>query len=207
MMPQDLRVAYLMEQRFPFATHGRTDGSRDHPYFDYDNDAFANIGIRKLSERGRSNIFAILPPSDQSYSQSMARGATAASVEKGMRLRICDRISSDFPAEVIRDRILEMLYEDPGIDGILVGSTVASMAAVDAVDVFESAFPVQGRQIDVFGKEAMPFRSLFRKELLSMPEAVKRAGRFLARAALQAIQSPELPPLQELEVPVESAVE
>lgn len=203
-MPQDPRVAYLMEQRFPFATHGRTDWSRDHPYFDYDNGAFANIGIRKLSERGRSSIFAILPPSDQSYSQSMARGATAASVEKGMRLRICDKITSDFPAEVIRDRILEVLTGDPGIDGILVGSTVASMAAVDAVDVFESASPLHGRQIDVFGKEAMPFRSLFRKELLSMPEDVKRAGRFLARAALQAIQSPELAPLQELEVPVES---
>ena len=67
-------------------------------------------------------------------------------------MRICDQITSDFPAEVIRDRILEVL--------------------------------TGGRQIDVFGKEAMPFRSLFRKELLSMPEDVKRAGRFLARAAL-----------------------
>ncbi len=143
-------MAYLMEQRFPFATHGRTDWSRDHPYFDYDNGA---------------------------------------------------------PAEVIRDRILQVLTGDPGIDGIIVGSTVARMAAVVAADVFESAVLMQGRQIDVFGKEAMPFRSLFRKELLSMPEAVKRAGRFLARAALQAIQSPELPPLQELEVPVESAFE
>lgn len=201
--PQDPRVAYLMEQRFPFATHGRTDWCKDHAYFDYDNAAFACIGIRKLADRGRSSVFAILPPSDQSYSQCMSRGATAASRERGTLLRICDQITSDFPAEMIRDRILEVLNEDPLIDGILVGSTVASMAAVDAVDVFESAFPGLDRQIDVFGKESMPFRSLFRKELLSMPEDVKRAGRFLARAALQAIQSPELPPLQELEVPVE----
>lgn len=201
--PQDTRVAYLMEQRFPFATHGRTDWSRDHPYFDYDNTAFAFIGIRKLAERGKSSIFAVLPPSDQSYSQCMTKGATAASTELGSGLRICDQVSSDFPAEIIRDRILEVLADDPLIDGILVGSTVASMAAIDAVDVFESAFPGQGRQIDVFGKESMPFRSLFRRELLSLPEDVKRAGRFLARAALQAINSPELPPLQELEVPGE----
>ncbi len=200
-MPRDARVAYLMEQRFPFATHGRTDWSSEHPYFDYDNAAFAHFGIGKLADRGRSNIFAILPPSDQCYSQHMVQGATAASVERGMKLRVCDRVSSDFPAEEIRDRILEVLAVDSAIDGILVGSTVASMAAIDAVDVFETSFPGQGRQIDVFGKEYMPFRSLFRRELLSLPEDVKRAGRFLARAALQAINAPELPPLQELEVP------
>lgn len=201
--PQDPRVAYLMEQHFPFATHGRTDWSKDHPYFDYDNTAFAHIGIRKLVERGRSRIFAILPPADQSYSQCMQQGARAASAETGTSLRICDQISSDSPAEIIRDRILDVLNDDPTIDGILVGSPVASLAAVDAVDVFESAFPGQGRKVDVFGKESMPFRSLFRKEFLSMPEDVRRAGRFLARAALQAIQTPDLPPLQELEIPVE----
>ena len=50
----------------------------------------------------------------------------------------------------------------------------------------------------------MPFRSLFRRELLSLPEDVKRAGRFLARAVLQAMNSPELPPRQYLEVPGET---
>ena len=32
--PQDPRVAYLMERNFPFATHGRTDWSDRHPYYD-----------------------------------------------------------------------------------------------------------------------------------------------------------------------------
>lgn len=205
-MPQDPRVEYLMEQQFPFATHGRTDRSNEHPYYDYDNTVFAHIGIRKLVERGRSSFFAILPPPDQTYSQSMKQGASAACAETGTCLWVCDQIHSDCPAEIIRDRILEVLGDDPAIDGILVGSTVASMAAVDAVDVFQSSFPGQSRQIDVFGKEAMPFRSLFRKELLSMPEDVKRAGRFLARAALQAIHTPDLPPLQELEVPLDDSL-
>ena len=202
--PQDTRVAYLMEQRFPFATHGRTDWSRDHPFYDYDNTAFGYTGIRTLADRGKSSIFAILPPSDLSYSQHMTRGATTASLERGSTLRICDQVTSDSPAEMIRDRILKVLSDDPLIDGILAGSTVASMAAIDAVDVFDAAFPGQVRQIDIFGKESMPFRSLFRRELLSLPEDVKRAGRFLARAVLQAMNSPELPPRQYLEVPGET---
>ncbi|ASJ73808.1 LacI family transcriptional regulator [Granulosicoccus antarcticus] len=201
--PQDPRVKYLMERNFPFATHGRTDWSSDHPYFDFDNTAFAYGGLKKLAMRGRSRIFAILPPKDQFYSQCMAQGLKHASDETGVSVRICDKIRSDSPAETVRDRILEVLQKDPSIDGIFVGSTVASLAAIDAVDTFELSFPDQARQIDVFGKESIPFRSLFRKELLSMHEDVRRAGRFLAEAVLQSIKYPDKPPLQELEKPLE----
>ena len=55
--------------------------------------------------------------------------------------------------------------------------------------------------IDVFSKEAMPFLQLFRKGIIVIPEDVKHAGEFLARAAIQAVREPNAPPMQGLEVP------
>ena len=198
--PQDPRVAYLMEKRFPFATHGRTDWADSHPWFDFDNTAFGRIGITRLAARGRSNIFAILPPADQFYSRCMADGARQAALSTGVNVRICDQINSDCPALELRNRFVEVLAEDPTIDGIFADSPVASLTALDAV---KSAPPRPGHKVEIFGKELMPFVSLFHEEFLSMPEDVRRAGRFVARAALQAIHEPDLPPMQELEVPAE----
>lgn len=200
--PRDPRIAYLMERKFPFATHGRSFWADSHPYFDYDNAAFARIGVKRLADRGRKNILAILPPSDQYYGQFMIEGVQQGQQEIGVKVRIDQIVSSNSPAIEIRDQLVEALSRDSTIDAVLCGSSIASMAAVDAI---ESAFPQRTGDIDIFGKQSTPFAKLFRKELLSMPEDVYRAGEFLARAVLRAINEPDLPPLQELEVPVYSA--
>ncbi|MGQ7847116.1 LacI family transcriptional regulator [Granulosicoccus sp. 3-233] len=200
----DPRVAYLMEHDFPFATHGRTSWAEKHAYFDFDNAAFARIGVKRLAARGRRNIHAVLPPLDQLYGQFMAEGIRQGISEIGGSVRVCETVNSDSLGTEIREQIVNALARDSSIDGILCGSSIASMAAVDAV---ESAFPWRSSTIDIFGKQSTPFARLFRKELLSMPENVQWAGQFLARAVLQAINEPELPPLQELEVPVDVADE
>ncbi|MDP5359382.1 MAG: LacI family DNA-binding transcriptional regulator, partial [Paracoccaceae bacterium] len=74
--PEDPRVAYLMERNFPFATHGRTNWSDRHPYYDYDNKAFGSLAIKQLAARGRKNIFVIAPPQTQSYALHMIAGVT-----------------------------------------------------------------------------------------------------------------------------------
>jgi LacI family transcriptional regulator len=47
----------------------------------------------------------------------------------------------------------------------------------------------------------MPLLCLFRKDIIALAEDVKTAGEFLARAAIQAIREPHLPPLQGLDIP------
>lgn len=203
-LPDDPRVAYLMERNFPFATHGRTNRAEEHAYFDYDNTAFARIGVERLKARGRRNLFAILPPLHQYYGKMMIDGieqATSLATDNGRgTVRISQVVSSDCPAMEIRDHIVQTLKDDTTIDGLFCGSAIASMAAVDAIG---SAFPERGQEIDIFGKKSTPFDRLFSKGILSMPEDVRRAGVFLAKAVMQAINEPDLSPLQELEVPLD----
>jgi LacI family transcriptional regulator len=196
--PDDPRVAWLMERHFPFATHGRTRWSDRHPYFDFDNGAFAEIGVNRLVRAGRRNILMIAPPLDQNYGRDTVLGASRAAAAHKVKLGIADGITSDSSSLDVRSRIGEILVADPSIDGLICSSTSATMAAVAGLEAGKLGL---GREIDVFSKEAIPFLNLFRKEIIAIKEDVKAAGEFLARAAIQAIKEPHLPPMQGLEVP------
>jgi LacI family transcriptional regulator len=198
----DPRVAWLMERGFPFATHGRTRWAADHPYFDFDNAAFAAIAVRGLVRAGRRNIVMIAPPPDQNYGRDTIDGAMAAAQIEGVAIRVAEGMTSDSNGSIVKARTAELLLREPGIDGIICSSTAATMACVGGLESIDRRL---GQDIDIFAKEAIPFLRLFRKEIIAIEEDVKRAGEFLARAAIQAIKEPHLPPLQGLDVPRDDA--
>lgn len=196
--PQDPRVAWLMEMGFPFATHGRDDWCDRHPYFDFDNEAFADLAVRRLARAGRRRILLLAPPADQNYGRDTLRGARRAACEEGVALTVADRITSDSASADVTAGMAALLTLAPATDGIICCSTSSTMATVGAL---ESLGRHLGQDIDIVAKEAIPFLRLFRKEIIAVAEDVKAAGEFLARAAIQAIREPQLPPLQGLEVP------
>jgi LacI family transcriptional regulator len=196
--PEDVRAEYLLERNFPFVTHGRTNFSAQHGYFDFDNLAFGRIGIRALTERGRRKVLMIAPPRSQNYGREMIEGASEAATLFGMELIVSDRITSDSPGQDVRTAMVDHLQEEGGIDAVLAGSTNAAMASTAA---FESVGLAVGRDFDLFSKEAIRFLKFFRPEILAVREDVGKAGAFLAQAAIHAIRHPDEPPMQGLEVP------
>ncbi len=198
--PNDRRVAYLMERNFPFATHGRSRWADKHAYFDFDNGAFGQIAIRRLARIGRRKVLLIAPPLDQNYAQNFVDGVTGEAEQRQISLRLSKRVTSDATSDVVRKSVHDILTEDPAIDGIVTTSTASAMAAVAALEELGRQL---GRDIDVVSKEAIPFLNLFRPQMIAVGEDVKNAGEFLARAAIQAVRHPELPPMQGLEVPTD----
>ena len=83
-------------------------------------------------------------------------------------------------------------------DGIIVGSTTAAMAAVAGA---EAAGLKIGRDFDVAAKEAISFLRRFRKEIIVTHEDVGRAGNFLARALMTAMERHGTQPDQFLDTP------
>lgn len=196
--PQDARVAYLMERRFPFATHGRSDWSDRHPWADFDNRAFGRLGVEALADRGRQRLVLLAPPIGQTYGREMIAGAKAAAQTRGARLTVADPVTSDSAIAEIRAWFAAAVAHDPAIDGVICGSTNATMAVVAGME--SEGFDV-GTDIDVFAKEAIPFLKLFREPILVVHEDVRGTGGRLALAAMQAIKEPDLPPLQHLDMP------
>ena len=199
-MPEDPPVRYLLDEKFPFATHGRCKWSNQHPYADYDNEAFARSAIKKLRSRGRESVLLIAPPAEHNYSQHMRKGLREQAVLEGMRFRISRDVTSDAPNSETQAYVASILSTEPDIDAVICGSSNSTMATVVAAEATGRRL---GKDIDIAGKEAISFLKLFRKELLVAPENVHRVGEFLAEAAITAIREPDKPPMQWIEVPTE----
>jgi LacI family transcriptional regulator len=198
--PDDPRVRYLAAHNVPFATHGRTETGIDHPYFDYDNEAFGERGVVALAERGRKHLLMIAPPRNHCYAGHMIAGFTAACTKRGLVCEVSADVTSDSGAGAIEAAMARRMATFPVPDGIICGSTTAAMAAVTGAEINGLRI---GHDFDLVGKEAIRFLHRFRREMLVMFEDVGRAGAHLARAVVAAIERPRDPVAQGLDQPTE----
>lgn len=196
--PDDPRIRYMAERGFPFATHGRTDMGIDHPYFDFDNEAFGRLGVRALAERGRRRLFLIAPPRSHLYARHMTYGFSDEAALRGMSFELAEDVTSDSGGEAIEAAVARRFAGPNPPDGLLVGSTTAAMSAIAGA---ERNGHVLGRDFDVVAKEAIAVLRRFRRDIIIIREDVGRAGDFLARALVATIEKRALDDRQGLEVP------
>lgn len=197
-MPDDPRVRYLAERNFPVATHGRTEGGINHPYFDYDNEAYARIVVQELAKRGRTHLLLLAPPVTHTYTAHMTTGFLEACNQHGLRSEVLATAHADSGAARIHAAIMERLLQPDAPDGMVVGSTTAAMAAITGA---ESLGLQIGIDFDLAAKEALNFLFRFRRDIIVLHEDVGKAGDYLARALMAAIEDPTAPPRQFLDCP------
>jgi LacI family transcriptional regulator len=193
--PDDPRVNFLRAQNFPFALHGRTSQSSRDPFYDFDNAEYGRQSVATVAARGRRELLMIAPPRDQNYSQLMIGGAEEGGRQHGVRVRIMEDASSDSSSDAVTTAAITHLTRHPECDAIMTASAPSAVAATLAAETLGLTI---GKDIDVIAKESMPFLKHFRSEIIVIHEDINETGQFLARAIIQAIDRPELPPMQKL---------
>ena len=196
--PDDPRVRYLMEHKFPFVTHGRTRMGAEHAYFDYDNRAFGDLALRALAKRGRRRIAMLAPPQSQTYAQDMIVGARAAADALGVAFSVIEGVDAHCDNPVIERAVTPMFRNDDRPDGLI---TTSIGACVTLVGALESHGLVVEQDFDVVAKEAITFLRRFRPGIIVVKEDIDLAGDFLARALMHRISQADAPPMQQLDVP------
>ena len=196
--PDDPRVRYMHERGFPFATHGRTEMGIDHPFFDFDNEAFGRIAVQALAARGRKRLLLIPPPRVHAYSRHMTTGFATAAAEHGVTFEVETLVTSDSGADAVEAAMFARMAQSPRPDGVMAGSTTAAMAAIAGA---ERAGVALGTEFDVVAKEAIRFLRRFRRDIHIVHEDVGKAGDFLARAAVAAIEKRNDIAMQGLDCP------
>jgi LacI family transcriptional regulator len=196
--PNDPRVAFMMEHGMAFATHGRTDMGLEHAYFDYDNEEYSRLMVRSLVARGRTNLALLSPPPTQSYGTHMITGFLDEVQKLGVQGTVVEGINSDFASRKIQARMSQVFQQPDRPDGVVVGSTTSGMCTVAAGEAV--GLTIQA-DFDVAAKEAIPILNLFRPGMIVTYEDVGRAGDFLVRAVMAAIENRESPVMQALDVP------
>ena len=196
--PNDPRVHYLIEKRFPFTMHGRSCSNEKQSFVDYDNGEFAKIAIEKLVKKNRKHILMITPPQNQSYGLEMVQSAKNTAEKHNISLIIAPIITSDSSITLISDTVSKQIINNKKIDGILVGTPKGAMAAVSG---FEKLNLTIGQDIDIVAKDAVNFLKLFRNQIIVINENVEIAGKKLAEAAIHAAQNPDSEPIQYIDRP------
>lgn len=193
--PDDPRVNFLRAQKFPFALHGRTSQSSSDPFYDFDNAEYGRKSVAAVAAKGRRELLLIAPPKDQNYAMLMIAGAQEGGRQHGVRVTIMEEASSDSSSEAVTAATITHLTRHPECDAIM---TASAPAAVSATLGAEALGLEIGRDIDVIAKESMPFLRHFRPQIIVIHEDINETGQFLAQAVIQAIDRPELPPMQKL---------
>ncbi|MBM3524297.1 MAG: LacI family DNA-binding transcriptional regulator [Alphaproteobacteria bacterium] len=85
---KDERIGYLLDQGFPFVTHGRTDETRAYAHVDADGEAAFVAATRRLVELGHRRIALVNAPAAYSFAHHREAGWRKAMRETGMRADI-----------------------------------------------------------------------------------------------------------------------
>jgi LacI family transcriptional regulator len=197
--PDDARVRYLAENNMPFCTHGRTDGTIEHAYYDYDNDAFAFEAVKTLVERGRKHIALISPPPMLTYFRHTQQGFERGLQQCGISGVVLANVSSDSTPEDLRKAGLDMARRRERPDGVI---CVTSGAAPGIVTGLAEGGMKIGRDYDLVAKPISDFTAMMIPEMIGMPEDFRQAGLQLAIMLMSRINGDNPRALQMLERPI-----
>jgi len=181
--PSDERAKMLLENEFPFISHGRTEFGTAHPYVDFDNYEFAQRAVGKLIAQGFRKLVLINAPALYAFSRHMRDGFVEAAREHGIDHSIAEAVSIESPPERIRKLAMEYIRTDQ-TDGFVCGGEVSAMAVLAAVADHGLA---ANRDIGIFAKQTTPLFDQIRPRIGTVYEDLEVAGRKLGELLLQRI--------------------
>lgn len=196
--PRDPRVAYLSEQKMPFATHGRTDMGIVHAWHDFDNEAYAYQAVHMLAGKGRKRIALSGPPPELLYARHTSNGFRRAVRELGLETFVIPALDINSTVEENRQHGYLIGKADERPDGIVCS---APRSALGLIGGLEQAGITIGRDMDVATKLSESFVGWFKPEILTFREDFRHAGRDLARSVLAIIDGADPASLQHLAGP------
>ena len=196
--PNDPRARYLKEAGMPFATHGRTQMGLQHPYYDYDNEAFAVEALRILSVNGRKRVALLGPPHHLTYHLHTNIGFERGLREFSLENFAMGSIDIDATLAEIRDHGRSLASRSDRPDGFVVSGIAAAVAL--STGLTNGGLQI-GHDFDIVSKHATGLLSMTHPEIISIQESFKEAGSNLARMVMAAIDGADIESLQLLERP------
>ena len=208
--PADARVKYMIAQGMPFVTHGRTHMGVDHPYFDFDNHAYARIAVDCLASLGRKRLALLAPPAGLSFHDHTRLGFEAAMAAQGLEEVPMHGISNDSSIEQIRLAVRSLMQQSPAPDGLVnssggVSGTGGAILAIQAG--LKDVGAVIGRDVDIVTKQLFANLPVFGDAFYVVHEDVRETGRGLGKALLGSIEGQPVSDLQTLIVPTKVSLQ
>jgi LacI family transcriptional regulator len=196
--PDDDRVKLLLDENFPFVSHGRTMSPVPHPFVDYDNTAFAQHAVMRLKAKGCRKVTIILPPMRFSFGHHLRDGFMAAVTEAGVDWEIMSGATLDNTPDEIRQATIRRLGQPGAPDGFICTGDASALAVMAGLT---DAGRVIGRDVQVVAKQTSTIFSQVRPKVDAIFEDTALAGQQMGELLLRRIQGEAAEGLQILHAP------
>ncbi|WP_295807419.1 LacI family transcriptional regulator [uncultured Nitratireductor sp.] len=197
--PKDPRVKLLMENDFPFVSHGRTDLGLDHAFVDYDNAAFARIAVQRLISKGRRRLALILPPQRFMFHWHLRAGFLEAVTENGVAWELPSDINLDSNSADLYTWLTRRLSQPEPPDGVVCAGEVSALSIMAALS--DQGLTV-GKDLDLVVKQTSLLYDEVRPRIDAVYEDIAEAGEMLGRLLIRRIAGEKPCTLQHLQEPV-----
>ncbi len=188
--PQDLRVRYLLENDFPFVTHGRTELATQHASVDFDNERFAELAATRLLHRGRRHLMLIGAPANLTYQTHLLNGFSRAVIRNALQCHVADRPPDlETPLDELRQWIRTLFSSANHPDGIVCAGETASIATLAGI---RDAGLIPGTDVDVVAKQTSAALDHMLPAIDSWFEDIDMTGRRLGQTLLQLLSGQTL---------------
>lgn len=196
--PDDARVAYLVENKVPFATHGRTEMGIGHPWVDFDNERFAYESVARLADAGARRIGLLGPPPELRYGEHIKQGLARALKDHGLEAFPVEPAYVGDPLETIEQAWIKVFKSGDYPCGIVSAAGAGAFALVAAI---ESAGLTVGKDVHIASKQSSRVLQRLRSSIIAVDENFREAGYDLADFVLRSIEGEAAENLQKLAYP------
>ena len=195
----DERARFLLDNDFPFISHGRSRWPDAHPWVDFDNEAFAYGAVKRLVQKGCRLVSIVLPDSALTYTEHLKAGIARAAGEAGIAYEFAADINLGSPTDAIRTHVAKRARRpDGGPDGYVCASEISALAVIGALN---EAGKTVGQSAHVVTKQASQLFAQFQPGAETVFEDFTKAGHSLGTLLLRRIGGESVDTLTALDVP------
>ncbi len=193
--PQDPRVRYLLERRFPFVTYGRTEMFTPHPWVDVDNERAAFEATALLLAGGARRVGVIGPPPGLSFAQLRLAGHRRALAEAGLPFDPALVEAGDLGAARGREAARRLCGRPDGADALVCATAVLAMGALTGL---RDLGLEPGRDVPVVSRDGARLSEYLHPPLPTFFASLSEVGRTLCDFLLRSIGGEPPETLQKL---------
>ncbi len=194
----DERIRFLLDNDFPFVSHGRSNWPEAHAFVDFDNEAYAYGAVQRLAQKGCKKVSIVLPESALTYTDHLKNGMALAANEAGIAYEFASDVTLQSPTDAIRNYVIKRSKRPDGPDGWVCASEVSALAVIGGLN---EAGRTVGLFSHVVSKQASPMFAQFQTGAETVFEDFVHAGRTLGAHLLARIGGAEPTSLQSIAPP------
>jgi len=180
----DERIRFLIDNDFPFVSHGQSRWPEAHPFVDFDNEAYAYGATLRLAAKGCRKVSIVLPDSALTYCDHLKSGVERAAREAGIGFEFAADVNLASPTDAIRNYVIKRSKRPDGPDGYICASEVSALAILGGLS---EAGHVVGGTAHVVTKQSTSMFMQFQPAAETVSEDFSEAGRRLGQVLLRRI--------------------